>query len=275
MIARKVGYTLYMHFIRLALVGALLLPSLASAAGFAKQSIFLSKSPVTEGESVLIHTVVQNDGTAAFDGSLVVFAQTGSADKQKVGTVAVSIAPQGANTVSVSWKPAAGSYDVTAELTQKDGTVVESESARFTINERPKPASEGVATSSGEVQSSAPVEDMVAKYVPALTGVSGPIFTNIDTWRGKAASLLDQGINWSKSKVGAKSAGEVLGASTQNTSPQGLLGTGTYLAGLAGLYFFSVLRWLIANTGVFYPVVAVAFLYAIWRVFASMRRPKY
>lgn len=263
-----------MHFIRLALVGALLLPSISFAAGFAKQSIFLSKSPVTEGESVLVHTVVQNDGASAFEGSLVVFAQKGSDDKQKVGTVAVSIAPQGANTVSVSWKPLAGSYDVTAELTQKDGTVVESESARFTINEKPKPASADAATSTA-VESSAPVEDLVAKYVPALTGVSGPIFSNIDTWRGKAASLLDKGIDWSKSKVGTKSAGDVLGASTKNTSPQGLLGTGSYLAGLAGLYFFSVLRWLIANTGVFYPVVAIAFLYALWRIFARFRRPAY
>jgi hypothetical protein len=267
-----------MRYLGAVFLCAFFLPSVAFGAGFAKQSLFLSKSPVTEGESVLIHTVVQNDAAATFGGNLVVFAQKDGADKEKIGTVAVSIAPQGANTVSVSWKPAAGSYAVTAELTQNDGTVVESESARFTINEKPKPASASddiTSSIDAQVQSSADVQAMIANFVPGISGISEPFFNSIDSLRVKAGGLLDSGIAWGKTQTGSKKPGEVLGASTQNTTPEGLLGTGSYLAGLIAVYFFSVLKWMVANTGVFYPIIAIAFLYALWRIFARMRRPNY
>ena len=267
-----------MRYAVAALLCGLLLPSVVFGAGFAKQSLFLSKSPVTEGDSVLIHSVVQNDAATKFDGELVVFAQKDGSDKEKIGTVAVSIAPQGANTVSVSSKPAAGEYAVTAELTQNDGKVVETESARFTINEKPKPASASnsmLDAADTQVQSSADVQAMIAKFVPAISGVSEPLLGSIDSLRIKAASLLDSGISWGKTQTGNKKPGEVLGASTQNATPQGLLGTASYLAGMAAVYFFSVLKWIVANTGIFYPVVAIGFLYALWRIFARMRRPSY
>jgi hypothetical protein len=221
---------------------------------------------------------VQNNDAAQFDGSLVFFAQKDGGDKEKVGTVAVAIAPQGADTISVSWKPLAGSYTVTAELTQKDGTVVESESEKFTISEKPKPASSEDTSAGGistQVQSSADVQAMIAKFVPGLSSASEPVFSGVDSLRREAADLLNQGIDWSKSKTGGKKPGEVLGASVQNTSPQGIMTTLSYAAGAAAYYFFSALKWIVANTGVFYPVVALAFLYALWRIFAGMRRPNY
>ncbi len=125
-----------MKYIGLGLALVIILPFSAHAATFAKQSLFLSKTPVTEGDTVLIHAVVANDGTAKFDGD-VVFKDADT----KIGSVAVSIAQGGANAVSVSWKPAAGSHNITAELTASGGAVVESESATFLINEKPKPAS--------------------------------------------------------------------------------------------------------------------------------------
>ncbi|HEV8677393.1 MAG TPA: hypothetical protein VN701_00970 [Candidatus Paceibacterota bacterium] len=267
-----------MRYVSASLLALLFLPFFAHAAGFAKQSLFLSKSPVTDGDSVLVYSVLQNDDAAKFSGDVTFSAQAAGGDKEKIGTVAVSIALQGAETVSVSWKPAAGTYAVTAELAQTDGTVVESESASFTINEKPKPASteSGSTSSVGEqVQSSADVQAMIAKWVPGISGASQPVFSTIDALRGKAASLLDQGIGWSKAQVGAKQPGEVLGAATQNVSPSGITGTASYLAGLIMLYVFSVLKWLVSNAGVFYPVLAFAFLYALWRIFARMRRPSY
>lgn len=263
-----------MHFARIALVALLLLPGVAFSAGFAKQSLFLSKTPVTEGESVLIHTVVQNENTQTFDGSLVVFAQKGSNEKEKIGTVAVSIAPGGANTVSVSWKPSAGDYTVTAELTDKSDAAIETQTAHFSIKEKPKPA-ELVDQSNSEVQSSAEVQAMIAKFIPGANDIGKPFFETVDSLRFKAGRVLDQGISWSKAKVGTQKAGDVLGASAKNTTPQGLLGTASYLAGMISLYVFSVLKWIVANSGIFYPVLALGFLYTMWRVFAFMRRPRY
>jgi hypothetical protein len=272
-------YTSCMRPIALALFALCFLPSVAFGAGFAKQSLFLSKSPVTEGESVLIHSVVQNDATSKFDGSVVVTAQKdGSDTKEKVGTVAVAIAPQGANTVSVSWKPLAGNYTVVAALTANDGTVVESESAHFVINEKPKPASVADDISGDintQVESSADVQALVAKFVPGLSGSTEPIFKNIDALRIKAGNLLDRGIEWSKSKTGTQKPGEVKGTSTEHSSSGGFLGTLSYFAGMIALYFFSVLKWIVSHTGVFYPVVAIAILYAFWRLFARLRRPSY
>ena len=263
-----------MYFTRLLLVAFLLIPNIVFGAGFAKQSLFLSKTPVTEGESVLIHTVVQNENTQTFDGSLIVFAQKGSNEKERVGTVVVSIAPGGANTVSVSWKPDAGSYTVTAELTDQSNVAVETQTEHFTINEKPKPATL-VDQSNTEVQSSAEVQAMIAKFVPAAADISKPFFDTVDSFRLQAGRVLDQGIGWSKAKVGTQKASDVLGASTKNTTPQGLLGTATYLAGMISLYVFSVLKWIVANSGIFYPVLALGFLYILWRVFAFMRRPRY
>ena len=65
-----------------------LLPHTAGATGFAKQSLFLSKSVVTEGDTVRIHAVVSNDdGRAAFTGTLSF--TDGSAT---IGNVPVSLA---------------------------------------------------------------------------------------------------------------------------------------------------------------------------------------
>jgi hypothetical protein len=266
-----------MHYLRIAFLGVLLLPNIAFGAGFAKQSLFLSKTPVVEGESVLIHTVVQNDGTTAFNGSLVVFAEPNGGEKEKVGTVAVAIAPEGANTVSVSWKPASGEYTVVAELTGQSGTVVETQSARFTINKKPAAAqtNELLDQADAPVQSSADVQAMIAKFSPSVAGITEPAFLAIDSLRAKTGGVLDQGITWSKSKVGAKNPGEVLGESAKDTSPQGILGTALYLAAIATLYAFSILKWIVANAGIFYPVLAIAFLYTLWRIFARMRRPRY
>jgi hypothetical protein len=257
----------------------LLLPTLAFGAGFAKQSLFLSKSPVIEGDSVLIHAVVQNDSATAFSGEVVFSAQKGSDTKQKIGSAAASIAPQGAQAVSVSWKPLAGEYKVTASLTAKDGTVVEEESGTFTINQKPKPASIGGQTeqNTDEVQSSEEIQSMINKFSPAAGGFLAPGFSTLDSFRTRLNEWLDQGIAWSKNKVGAKTPGKVLGeaATKENISPQGIMGTLTYAAGMAGLYAFSVLKWIVSNAGIFYPVVALGFLYTLWRLFARIRRPSY
>lgn len=266
-------YTFGMHLMRLALLLLLIAPLPTLAAGFAKQSLFLSTSPVVEGDSVLIYSVVQNDDASKFDGNLIFFSQKDGGDKEKIGTVAAGIAPHGADTISISWKPLAGTYTITAELTQQDGTIVESESERFTINEKPKPAAQ---ESADGVESSADVAAMLANYVPALAGPAAPVFSSIDSLRQSAVSVLNQGLDWSKSKVGENPApGQVLGAATKDPSPQGLLGAASNLAALMAFYFFSALKWVVANTGVFYPVLAILFLFGLWKLFSHIRRPSY
>ncbi len=116
-------------------VGALLLwalPTMVFGAGFVKQSLFLSKSSVTEGEVVLIHAVIGNESAEAFAGELL-FTDNGKA----VGSVPVSLSAGEAETASVSWKPLAGSHKVSATLKTKAGTLAEEHSETFSIKEKP------------------------------------------------------------------------------------------------------------------------------------------
>ncbi len=262
----------------LLLLVLVLLPGTAFGAGFAKQSLFLSKTPVVEGETVLVHAVVQNDSTQKFDGSLVFFATLSGKEKGKIGSTVVSIAPGGANTVSVSWTPSAGSYTLAAELTAKDATVVETQSANFTIDKKPAASSQAnFVDQNMAVESSADVQAMLAKFSPTVADITAPAFLAIDSVRIQAGSILDKGIEWSKKKVGGNTdPGSVLGVATsKGPTPQGIGETALYMAAMVTLYVFSVLKWLVANAGVFYPVLAIGFLFSLWRLFVHFRRPSY
>jgi hypothetical protein len=249
-------------------------PTLASAASFAKQSLFLSKTPVTEGETVLIHAVVANESTAKFSGD-VVFKDA----EAKIGSVAVTIAAGGANAVSISWKPTAGSHTITAQLTNGAGTAVESESATFVINEKPKPVTpltiSGTSSAASPVESSADIQKKITDLYPPAGSVSAPVFSTLDSVREKAAGALDNGINWAKQKTGGKNYGSVLGAATSTNDSGGIMGTVWLILGLVVLYIFTLLRFVVGNAGIFYPAFAILFFYILWRLFKRFRRPRY
>ena len=264
----------YRHFGATLLTVALLItiatyPGAASATGFAKESLFLSKTPVTEGETVLIHAVVANDTTTPFSGEVVF--KDGVAT---IGTVRATIAAGGATAVSVSWKPSAGSHAVTAALTLSDGTVLESESSTFVINEKPKATSSATATSPTAVESSAAIQQKINDLSPAVGSVSAPIFSTLDTFRTQATGVLDQGINWAKKKSLGKTPGEVLGEATSADSG-GIMGTVWLILATIVLYIFSVLRFVVGTAGIFYPVFALLFFYILWRLFRRIRRPQH
>lgn len=243
--------------------------STASAATFARQSLFLSKTPVTEGDIVLIHTVVANESNVKFMGEVVL--KDGDA---KLGSIAVAIAAGGANAVSLSWKPVHGSHKIVAELTATDGTVVESESETFTIQEKPKPSTETTTGGVSGVDSSSDIQNKITDVLPAAAIVSQPVFTTLDSARASAAKALDSGIDWAKQKTGNKKPGEVLSASTKAGSGTMLDTIWLILATLA-LYIFTVLRFVVGNAGIFYPAFALLFLYVLWRSYKRMRRPSY
>lgn len=262
---------------RLWLLTALLLvssPALASAAGFAKQSLFLSKTPVTEGETVLVHAVVANESNVKFAGEVVF--KDGST---KIGSVAVSIASGGANAASVSWKPTAGSHTVTAELTANGGTVVESESATFAINEKPKPQivinTNATSSSAAVVGSSEDIQKQITDFYPPAGTVTAPLFSTLDTFRSTAADYLDNGINWAKEKTGGKKPGEVMGAATSTPSSGNMVDVAWNVFATIILYVLTLLRFVVGNAGIFYPAFAILFFYILFKTFKRFRRPSY
>ncbi len=265
------GYTSRMSLlVRLCLLVCLLVsPLSALGAGFAKQSIFLSQSTVTEGESVLVHAVVANDAAAAFAGSLVIR----DGDK-KIGTVPVSLASGKAIAVSVSWEPPAGVRTVHADLLDSDGKQVETMSEAFTIKPKPEPAPNQSSAGSNSqsaatIESSKGIQDKIDDLSPAAGAAAAPVFTAIDSGRNAAADVLDNQLRIAGAKVG-----DVQGA--QDERPDGSLpdtANGFWLA-LWTLYFYllTVLRFLVGNAAVFYPVFALLFFYLLFKTFRRFRR---
>jgi hypothetical protein len=243
----------------------LLLPSLALGASFAKQSLFLSKSAVTEGETVLIHAIVSNDSATKFSGTLKLSDETGA-----IGSVPVALSAEEAQAVSVSWKPSAGSHTVVAKLEDASGALAEQESAIFTISPKPQPAA---ATQTAAVDSSQNIQQAIQTVSPAVAEAAQPVFAAIDQGRARASDAIGQGINWAKQQI---SPGAVLSADTSKATPSKPGGVGgtlwTIMATLA-LYILSVLQFVVNNAGIFYPALAALFFYFLWRMYKRYRRP--
>ena len=250
-------------------VGFLLLPSFALGAGFARESIFLSKESVTEGDTVLVHTVVQNDLTAKFPGQLVI--TDGDA---KVGSVPVDLEPGEAQAVSVSWKPAAGSHKLVAELQDKAGTVVESETETFVIKAKPKPAPKSSASSSqsaAAVESSDGIQEQIDGLSPAVGGAVAPFFRLVDGSRETIADVLDSQLASVGPKVTALPIpGVVAGAQTIKAPDE----QNWFWSIIYTVYFYilTVLRYIVGSAGIFYPLLAVVFFFILWRTYRRFRR---
>ncbi len=242
----------------------LLLPSLVLAAGFAKQSLFLSESTVTQGDTVDIYAVVDDETPYAFSGKLQF-----SDDIGPIGDAAVKLNPGGATTVSVSWKPTAGNRTVTAELITPQGDIVESESEIFTINPKPTTSlssdsateSTGSGGASTAVEPSTPIEQQVIKIFPAATKSVQTTFSAIDSGRSAAAGALNQGMNWSKQKI----------VEVSNSAQGGLVNMFWVAFATAVLYVFAALSYIISHVGVFYPVLALLFIYLLLRLYRRSR----
>lgn len=241
-------------------------PSLAFAAGFAKQSLFLSQATVTEGETVFIYATVENDTPSYFSGTLKFSDENGA-----IGETQVALKSGVANTISVSWTPAAGQHDVTANLVTTDGKTIESEDSIFFVNPKPAPASLSEATSSTAtttgtaaptaIESSQPIEQWLANTSPGAANLATPLFKAVDAGRFAAAQKLDSGTQWSKNVL-AKAA----------KAPSGWLNTLWLILATLALYTCTVLSYVIGNIGIFYPVFALIFFYILWRLYRLARR---
>lgn len=245
----------------------LIAPSLVLGAGFAKQSIFLSRSSVTEGETVLIHATVNNDATAAFAGTMVF-----SEGSTKIGAVPVSLDPGEAGAVSVSWKPSAGSHTITADL-KKGSDTVETESETFSIAAKPAPPSAQSQTAAS-VESSENIQKEIASFSPGTASAVAPAFTLIDSGRSQLSDIIDGQVATAKKNLGSKE-GTVLGANTVSEAKTDPMGTLWFVLWTLYLYFLTVANFIIGNAGIFYPLLALLVLYFFWRLFTRSRRSDY
>ena len=267
---------------------AALAPLSALAVGFApQQSLFLSKNSVTEGDTVVIHTTVNNDETDPFSGTMKFRDEAGS-----IGNTAVSLKAGEAGTVSISWEPSAGTHQITAELDSKTGTIVGTETESFTISPKPKPVPPATQSTTNTVASTIPlvpidssknIQQSIADISPTAAKFSVPIFGAIDTGRKAAASALDNGIDWSKKQLiktetAGKKPGTKVATSTDTVAgidQTSILKTLWTISATVALFMLSAFRYLVGNAGMFYPFLLILFFFFLWRLFRGMRRSRY
>lgn len=260
-------YTVRMSGRLFIIVALLFVPSLVWAAGFARDSLFLSTQHPVEDSTVLIHAVVSNESSSAFAGELT-FTEGESA----VGSVPVSLAVGEAQALSVSWKPLAGAHTITAVLTDTSGAEIGRESATFSVAEKPKTESPQTSSAGAGADSSQTIQQNISNLSPGLAEAVAPAFSIVDSARGKAIDAIDRGITWAKEQTGEQPVGSVLGEATEKQN-NSLVDKLWFFAGVLALYVLSVLRYVVAHAGVFYPALVVLFFYFLWRLYRRMRRP--
>jgi len=265
---------------RYAIVGLLLFvsPFTVFGAGFSRESLFLSKEPVVDGEEVAVHATVANKTVGSFNGTLKVYE-----GEKLVGSTAVSLEEGDATTASVSWEPSAGQHTLVAKLYDKAGTLTEQTSADFTV--APKPVAQSSSDSdssssfggSGSVTSSQGIQNSIARVSPALASTTAPVFSGIDAARTSSIRAIDQGLGWSKDQIAKSSAGgKVLGAEAKEPSKDAkdnnILSTLWLVLATIVLYILTVLRFLLSSAGIFYPFLLVVFLFVLWRMYRRYKR---
>lgn len=247
-------------------------PEVVLGAGFAKQSLFLSQSSVTAGETVLIHAVVSNDTSQKFVGSLDFTDNT-----QAIGNVPTTLLAGEATTLSISWKPSAGTHSVVAKLQDSDKNIIEENLANFDVAALKPTNTTSINQVVTPIQPSTQILQTINNISPAVANGTAPAFSAIDSGRNSAAKALDQGILWSKEQLARGGSGKILGTQTKvatSTQPGGIMHTASTIFATALLYILSILRYLVGNAGAFYPILAFLFLFILWRIYRRMRRPK-
>jgi hypothetical protein len=239
------------------------LPTLVLAAGFAKQTIFLSTNTPVEGQTVLIHASVSNPTAIKFTGKLNV--RDASVD---IGSVPVTLEAGAADDAAVSWKPAsAGLHTIVATLMDATGATVEEDTQVFSIAE--KTSTDG--TPKSDVQPSTGIQQSLGNISPIAAQYSAPVFRMIDSGRTFAANELNKGIDWSKQQLGVASKGTTTpftSTAEQTKKPS----TFWVILATAVLYILSVLLYLVSHAGAFYPILAILFFWILWKCFRRFRR---
>jgi len=252
---------------KVAIFALLFLPSIAFGAGFAHDPIFLSRTPVTEGQSVHVYAVLNNADAAPFDGTVVFYDGT-----SKLGSVSVNLAAGASQTVSIAWTPAAGSHTIKADLVGANSSIAEEINSTFSVTAKTSPASAHNAAAT--IDSSAGIQQGIAGFSPEVASTTEPVFTVIDGARNSAADALDSQIAATKAKISnTPKPGIVAGAATEDAQVQNPTTGFWYWLYTIYLWALEALRWLVGSAGVFYPFIAIVFLYVLWRLYRRFRRP--
>lgn len=127
----------------------------------------------------------------------------------------------------------------------------------------------GTSTESTPVESSANIQQTIADVSPQVAQSARPVFTTLDSWRAKGAEFLDTQIAQTKERL---PAGGVLGAETTKNASSDPMGSALNIFQTLYFYLLTVLRYIIASAVLFYPLLAILFLWSLWKLYRRMSR---
>jgi hypothetical protein len=162
----------------------------------------------------------------------------------------------------------------TSEVILSDEKIEGAVPVTITFYIAPKPKPKPQATSSqiaAAIQSSEGIQDAITGVSPAVGSAVEPFFTLVDGGRQKAADTLGSQLQGVKADLGSD-AGNILGAEATKDAASNPMGTLWFILKTLYIYVLTILLFLISNAGVFYPLIAIVFLYVLWRVFKRFRR---
>ena len=267
-----------------AVLALCLFPAAASAAtiGFSGEPVWISSTPVIEGDAVLIHAALTNGSSETLTGTLVF-----RAEGNLIGSVPIELKRNEARVVSVSWAPKAGTYEVAVELTNPSQEAARrTETLKVTVAQKAdeKKSVAGAAAAGFASLSPDPSFTDSSGIQGAILGVStdvgevlAPVFNTVDSWRKDGSEFLAKKSAEAKVEVAAIAAKKkaLEDEDTSEAKSESRKLTLWQVLRTLLLYIYQAFNMLISKAGIFYPVVALAFLFFLYKGYQKIRRPSY
>lgn len=241
--------------------------------GLVEHTIWYSKDPFYEGDTIKIYTLLYNSGTQAVSGTVEFYD-----GKVILGKKDIIIPPDSAKDISVSWTVTAGEHSISAKFLNPTITVKGKQEPIIVDNgvssERkvfvPKKIVSESKDVDGESASTNTVVDRLAEKAAEYT--PEPIDKTavaIDTFREETSLKIIASKELTKARVEAfKDSSLEVNASSSgiSVSPQTLQKPLAYIS----LFFWSLLSFIFSHKVVFYGLILVIIflvIRAIWKRF--------
>lgn len=230
------------------------LPFLASAAlSFPAQSLWLSRTDPTAGDTVTIYTVLAND-TAVRSTTAVEFV----IDDAAVHTASVDLRAGESKIVSTEWAAAEGTHTVRARLPES-GTA--SPSVSVTVAARVPTRIEAALGTATQVANTA---------APIVTETLSKVAASTENWRTAGERYLADALYDATTTQAGPTAGKVLGVAIENPDqPEASQVSWWHVARTTVL---RVLHAIFSSAAYFYPFFALLLLFGLYLAKKALTR---
>ena len=245
----------------------LLAPTVLYAAGFPSQLVWLSKTNIVENETVQLFTVLLNDSSTPFKGTVVF-----EVDEKTVSENIFELSGGASKILSGSWKATSGSHAIRARLQSGEGTTsVQAQTAAITVIVAKAPPPGAAAQVLNTAASIA--QSIATTSAPFVMGVANAVYEKTELLRKEGLAYLEAYVkeeNQLRASTTPRSptANTAQSASTTGTTEPSPLSQLSQLAAAALLFTFQ-------TPALFYPIFCFILLTAIYLLLRWATKPRY